>query len=642
MARFSMRQPVVLPHEKDDLQRLFHSDSAASSTNSSVSWSLDITEKSDDRGDKITKMKPKFSNPSQEWSQDTATDSWEQSEKNDISYTMGNSNNKHTTPMKSSHGISSPNDVRDDTGSICNFMPAPGTILCFDCNSSTMSELTKPVMKDDRKKAQCPPPCCRPTGDPADAFEETMNNLSSVSERSLDSVMPSDICGDNPPKDLLGKAVNAFRSGVHGILSCSDKICNPQKANNDSVPEKKLDETATTASLTPSASCESLHRMGAYKSENMSQSKPNNNDNKGNVSQEMDQLLKVLWDKEAVVTLSGAAGHEADMTISPLTTLTTYADAEKIMEYSKNASLFIGNLPPVKEAGCPNKLSDMMGHMNFFKDDSTIIDEGNDVNDSVVGTALISTPSTVDLSHPLVEAARSESDEEKKHSSILTAAVTPSPAKKNPVDDSQDTSGLLSYSVSGQWSGIVSPEKQILDKDEVDIMFGSDDVQYVAADNKITMTKPPLSPRTPTSKILIKPPPPSRLTTAKKGMSMKKVLNSLTTPIAPKKSYKKQIEMTVEDGEDDTNTKNTNEEQASFVADFTSKDARVSMGLPASSSVDQNGFPIAKEEEEESSSPSSDPSVRICAWCRRGGEDDIKFTKKLKLCSACQTTYYCR
>ena len=115
MARFSMRQPVVLPHEKDDLQRLFHSDSAASSTNSSVSWSLDITEKSVDRGDKITKMKPTFSNPSQESqsrSQDTATDSWEQSEKNDISYTMGNSNNKHTTSMKSSHGISSPNDVR--------------------------------------------------------------------------------------------------------------------------------------------------------------------------------------------------------------------------------------------------------------------------------------------------------------------------------------------------------------------------------------------------------------------------------------------------------------------------------------------------------------------------------------------------
>jgi len=98
--------------------------------------------------------------------------------------------------------------------------------------------------------------------------------------------------------------------------------------------------------------------------------------------------------------------------------------------------------------------------------------------------------------------------------------------------------------------------------------------------------------------------------------------------------------MTVEDGEDDTNTKNTNEEQAPFVADFTSKDARVSMGLPASSSVDQNGFPIAKEDEE-LSSPSSDPSVRICTWCRRGGKDDIKFAKKLKLCSACQTTYYC-
>ena len=89
------------------------------------------------------------------------------------------------------------------------------------------------------------------------------------------------------------------------------------------------------------------------------------------------------------------------------------------------------------------------------------------------------------------------------------------------------------------------------------------------------------------------------------------------------------------------NTKNTNEEQAPFVADFTSKDARVSMGLPASSSVDQNGFPIAKEDEE-LSSPSSDPSVRICTWCRRGGKDDIKFAKKLKLCSACQTTYYCR
>ena len=71
---------------------------------------------------------------------------------------------------------------------------------------------------------------------------------------------------------------------------------------------------------------------------------------------------------------------------------------------------------------------------------------------------------------------------------------------------------------------------------------------------------------------------------------------------------------------------------ADFASDFPST-------LPSSGKLDQNGFPVSSATHTQVSTLIE---TRICAWCKKGGKDDIKFAKTLKLCSACKTTYYCR
>ena len=101
-----------------------------------------------------------------------------------------------------------------------------------------------------------------------------------------------------------------------------------------------------------------------------------------------------------------------------------------------------------------------------------------------------------------------------------------------------------------------------------------------------------------------------------------------------------------------------NWEQQPFVADFSSPSAFDSMGFPdtpvasdpfgsdwfsspASSSSQHffagDGFSVGISVT--GSSTVTQTETKICAWCKKGGS---KTKKKLKLCSACQSTYYCR
>ena len=105
-----------------------------------------------------------------------------------------------------------------------------------------------------------------------------------------------------------------------------------------------------------------------------------------------------------------------------------------------------------------------------------------------------------------------------------------------------------------------------------------------------------------------------------------------------------------------------NWEQQPFVADFSSPSAFDSMGFPDTPvASDPFGSDCFSSPASSSSQPFGDnffagdgfsvgisvtgsstvtqTETKICAWCKKGGS---KSKKKLKLCSACQSTYYCR
>jgi len=87
---------------------------------------------------------------------------------------------------------------------------------------------------------------------------------------------------------------------------------------------------------------------------------------------------------------------------------------------------------------------------------------------------------------------------------------------------------------------------------------------------------------------------------------------------------------------DDKKKKSSTAADLDFSADFASDFPST---LPSSGKLDQNGFPVSSATDTQVSTLTE---TRICAWCKKGGKDDIKFAKALKLCSACKTTYYCR
>ena len=476
--------------------------------------------------------------------------------------------------------------------------------LCFPCNSSG----------DDKVKPTFSPPT-------ADVLATTPHPLSPESEKDLSKKM------DELLKLLKEKETASVVSGAEGgsISSNAEKIYAAWNNNNEN--------KTTTASPSPTKTVDTkspaktVNTNAAVLGDSGRTKKAANNNN---------------------------TNHDAEAAAGTLdeTTRTSHTRIEK--EEGPLERSFVDGAT-TKLIGLVKTVSNSFKNLN----ESAISQDG-----SVVGIGLVPTFSADFDDHVEVnKLIRAETTE---------APPAPSSTEKNkaakPTSSGDVKNTSLSYSIlSGstmtqktqvsQNPPVVVNNKDTLTKtDELAFEFnskglsisGEQEEQQQASDDAITpdFIKPPL----PLVAAKIKAP---RQGKGKKKKMMKKLFSDMKNVSSSTSTTTKSLKkITEEDGAEDKENMDPN---VQWEANFSSTPALDSMGFPVSATspsspvLDSMGFPVQSLSSQQfddnlfaASSvclpATAAAQTQICAWCKKGGNTE----KKLKLCSACQSTYYCR
>ena len=538
-------------------------------------------------------------------------------------------------------------------------IPGPGTILCFTC-------------------------------DPNMDHISVMNRTFESSD-SFDNLMCSS------PRMFMS-------SSIEKLCSSFDKLCFPcSSSGDDKVKPTFSPPTTDVLATTPH---------------------PQSPESEKDLSKKMDELLKLLKEKETASVVSGAeggsissnaekiyaawndnenktttAGDEKTSSPSPTKTVDTKSPAKTV---NTNEAV-LGDSGRTKKAANNNTNHDAeatgtldettrTSHTRIEKEEGPL--ERSFVDGAA--TKLIGLVKTVSNSFKnlnesaisqdgsvvgigLVPTFSADFDDHVEVNKLIGAETTEAPSAPSPTEKNKaakptpsgdvKTNTSLSYSIlSGstmtqktqvsQNPPVVVNNKDTLTKtDELAFEFnskglsisGEQEEQQQASDDAITpdYLKPPL----PLVAAKIKAP---RQGKGKKKKTMKKLFSDMKNVSSSTSTTSNSLKkITEEDGAEDKENMNPN---VQWEANFSSAPALDSMGFPVSAAtspsspvLDSMGFPVQTSSSQEfddnlfaASSvclpATAAAQTQICAWCKKGGNNEAK----LKLCSACQSTYYCR
>ena len=440
----------------------------------------------------------------------------------------------------------------------------------------------------------------------------------------------------SPMGRFIGSTINSFMDGMTNVLEYGEHICDSDKVGMASTKYGGKNGGPPTRVVVPT---------------------PHGENSPEDLTQKMDELLKLLKDKESGGTLASSPGKEEKQQDGNEVKTATIAKSEAETCVSAKADELIEkvrntHLNPVKDLNGLNesaitKDSEMLGITNDLVLDP-IVD--GVVNESVeverMGSKVLD-----ELSFEFNEKGLSISGEAEPEA---TTTATESAEEKAA---SKPSLHAAAHAVKKEMK-----TSKVAGKDASKENQKTLDVDPSVHTKKASKSN--TKPRRGMKQIFkdIKNVVPKEIKTkGRKSTSAKKATSKPTYKTTTVEDPKVEIE---KEG------RGTVEQQASFptdalfATDFATETAVDSMGFPTptssstsntiknggswESNFSGDGNPFAGQDIADIGSAvcgqvnkTTSAETRICAWCRKGGTKNPDVVKKLKLCSRCQFTYYC-
>ena len=535
-------------------------------------------------------------------------------------------------------------------------------------------------------------------------FQEILNT-SAITDHDND-IYPNNTINCSSPQEFVSGAFTIFRAGIYDFMEYGDKICQStnQKNNGMNIPNvvgpnnnssstsirrdsqktiKTMNIDTNSMKLPTEVVDNTPHPLSPtdVQVDISNYTATGGDDKQQDLSIEMDKMLKMLWEKEAKgIGPTLAELNKCEQMYAQLAKETSNNNNSKEAKNNKSTDEISDIIDQhEKEAdslhliddkedtskvdndnvyvNSANKLMQLMKkkdtNMNNISTVMKNLDESNITMDSsVIGTRLVPSFSVDleeednDIATDTKNAAVNKKNKEVPKASAAIRAVS-DPLFSLALDGKDDLvvdfeQSLTTSQVNADQMNTTQKVSNATTTAEVKIIenvvddLASDFTPNVSissqAETSVCHNKTPIKLKA----------PPRGNNSGRNNKIMRKMFSDGVMKYKPKSTASvKKIKGTNEyviplkGDKDDEKKKSSTTVDLDFSADFASD---FHSTLPSSGKLDCK-FPV---------STATDTQVltltetRVCAWCKKGGKTNEEFTKTLKLCSACKTTYYCR